>query len=114
MASKFQKNTSFEEKEKTEWGERLIEESRQIDQMIKSQIEKIQEIRNQTKEAIMSSANVVNTYNIAQESYREHIEAKKFAHLGNENFVSKKLYPKKTQSMGFNFSRRTSHNIPMA
>jgi hypothetical protein len=49
----------------------------------------------------MSSASVVNTYNMAEESYREHIEAKKFAHLGNENFVHR-LYPKKrTHSMGF-------------
>jgi hypothetical protein len=31
LASKFQKNTSFEDKEKTEWGERLLDEAIQID-----------------------------------------------------------------------------------
>lgn len=88
IASKFQMNDA----EKGEWGARLIEESMKVDDMIRTQIQKIQEIRRETQEAINSSALVVNTFNDAQESYREHIEAKKYAHLGNENFVSR-LYP---------------------
>jgi hypothetical protein len=36
------------EMEKNEWGARLIEESMKVDDQIRSQIQKIQEIRKQT------------------------------------------------------------------
>ena len=74
---------------------------------IQNQIKQIQELRKQTQECLQSSASVVQTYNLAEETYREHIEAKKYSHLGNENFVSR-LYPKKTYSMGFQFKKRPS------
>lgn len=66
-----------------------MEESKQIDTIIKNQIEYIQKVRKQTQDAIKSSAGVVNEYLDAEESYRKNIEAKKFAHLGNENFVNR-------------------------
>lgn len=37
----------------------------------------------------MSSGAVVNEYEEAQEDYRKKMEAKKYAHLGNENFVNR-------------------------
>ena len=58
IASKFQMN----EMEKSEWGARLIEESMKVDDQIRSQIQKIQEIRKQTQDAINTSASVVNAY----------------------------------------------------
>jgi hypothetical protein len=51
---------------------------------------------------------------VAEESYREHIEAKRYAHLGNENFVSR-LYPKRGYSHNmktdFQFKRRVSQPV---
>jgi hypothetical protein len=50
----------------------------------------------------------VNAYNCAQDSFREHIEAKKYAHMGNENFVNR-LYP--APKRGYNFNRRVSQPV---
>ena len=58
IASKFQMN----EMEKSDWGARLIEESMKVDDQIRCQIKKIQEIRKQTQDAINTSASVVNAY----------------------------------------------------
>lgn len=96
------------EMEKNEWGARLIEESMKVDDQIRSQIQKIQEIRKQTQDAINTSASVVNAYNYAQDSFREHIEAKRYAHLGNENFVNR-LYPNPKRP--YNFQRRVSQPV---
>ena len=71
---------------------------------IKNQLLQIQKIRKETQDAINSSKSVVNDYEVAQENYRLKMEAKKYAHLGNENFAKgvKKPAP-------FIVRRRKSH-----
>ena len=64
-----------------------MEESDLLDLRIRDQIDYIRQVRRETKDAIFHSGAVVESFNQAQESYRERIESKKYEHLGNENFV---------------------------
>ena len=71
----------------TKRGRMAMEESDLLDLRIRDQIDYIRQVRRETKEAIFHSGAVVESFNQAQESYRERIESKKYEHLGNENFV---------------------------
>lgn len=64
------RNTSQKEIEK------VIGESKMVDLHIQSQLEYIQQVRRQAKEILSESEGVMNHFNSAQKSYREHLDKK--------------------------------------
>lgn len=80
---------SVKDREQSEEAKKLINESYQIDDNIHKQIKYIQEIRQQTKDAIASSASVVQCFEEAQKNYKNGVQKKRFENFGNEHFISK-------------------------
>lgn len=67
--------------------DQLLDETDMIDNLLRSQLKQIQQLRKEAQEAISESGSIVNQFNSAQKSFCERLEKKKYERLGNEVFL---------------------------